>query len=210
MKGLITFDKGKKDGRKVAILRHGQTLLNREDRIRGWSNIPLDDKGIEQAQDLGIAMVEGKIELDGLITSDLLRCLQTSLEVSKMTGIPILGTTKALRPWNVGNYTGKDGPTVHKIMVQFAKKMPNEELGGGESFNQFKFRVLAGIISLLNSNRGLKIGFVSHSRGERILHSWVAEDCNENLDVDLDVFQAKGEEPATMQMLTIDCPLVLT
>lgn len=212
MKELITLlpkDK-EQEGRDIYVLRHGQTLLNKEDKIRGWNDIPLDNVGLRQAEDLGDALVTENVQLDGVYSSDLLRSVQTSLEVSKITGIPILGTSKVLRPWNVGELTGTDGTKAHKIMSDYARNHPEKDLAGGESFNIFKHRFLVGIIGLLNSNRGLKLGFVSHSRGERILHGWVAAETPSDLNIDLDVFLARGEDPATAQELKINCPLILS
>lgn len=197
-------------GREIIIIRHGQTLMNAQDVIRGWAEVPLDDVGIEQAHDLGEAMLAENVELDGIFTSDLQRSIQTSLIVSKITGIPLLGITKDLRPWDVGELTGMDGKKAHKIMTDYATNKPDEQLPGGESFNTFKHRFLGGLIARLNSNRGLKLGFTSHSRGERIAHAWVSAGCPDTLDVDLDEFLAEGEEPATAQQLSIDSSLVFT
>lgn len=211
--GLITeFEHGDAEpiGRVCAIIRHGQTKLNAADKIRGWSDVPLDAVGHEQAQELGIQMREDGIELDGLITSDLVRSVQTSLHISRETGIPILGTTKALRPWDVGSYTAQDGKMVHAIMAKAARTDPDTAIGGGESFNIFKHRILTGIIGILNSHRGLRIGLVSHSRGERILHGWVEAGCPEDLDIDLDTFLDHGVGTATAELITINCPLVLS
>jgi broad specificity phosphatase PhoE len=211
MQDLIT-EMNKKQapaGRSVYIIRHGQTKLNAEDKIRAWLDVPLDEVGIEQAQELGEAMRDEGIELDGLISSDLQRAIQTSLEVSKIAGYPLLGITKDLRPLNVGTYSGQDGKMVHKIIAEHARNNPDAEIGGGESFNTFRHRILGGIIGILNSHRGLKLGLVSHSRGERALHAWVANECDEDLELDLDVFLAKGEGTATASELQIVCPLVL-
>lgn len=210
MDKLLKQVKEPEQGRKVYILRHGQTKLNAEDKIRAWIDIPLDDVGIEQAQDLGDTFRKDGVELDGLICSDLVRAVQTGLIVSTRSGIPILGTSKALRPWDVGTYSGTDGPAAHKVMMEHAYNKPDEQVGGGESFTVFKHRVLGGIVGFLNANRGLKLGFVSHSRGERILHAWVAAGCPEDLEVDLEVFGEKGEGTATAQELVINCPLVLS
>jgi len=211
-KGLIRFDTETSNPgtRTLAIIRHGRTKMNAEDVIRGWYDIPLDKVGIQQAQDLGEEMRKEGIELDGLISSDLQRTVQTAFEVSKETGIPLIGVDKFARPWNVGDYTGKPGKEAHKVMSRYAREMPDEKLPNGESFNEFKYRFISGTIAALNKSRGLKIGVVSHSRGERILNSWVAAGCSENMDVDLDVFLSIGEEPGTCQLLEVTCSLVLS
>lgn len=211
MKGLITQLplKEQSKGRLIYIFRHGQTLLNKEDKIRGWLDIPLDEIGIEEAQDLGFAIKEAGIELDGIYTSDLIRAEQTSLEISKITGIPILGETKILRPWDVGTLSGTDGKKAHEIMSEAARHGPDKEIGGGESFNIFRHRFLVGVIGILNRHRGLKLALTSHSRGERIMHAWIAAGCPDDLSVDLDEFLARGEDTATAQELIIDCPLIL-
>lgn len=195
--------------RTVYIIRHGQTMLNAEDRIRSWLDVPLNDVGKLEAAKLGWKMRQDGVDLDGVISSDLLRSLQTSLLVSQMAGYPILATTIVLRPWNVGTFSGKEGPKVHRLMMEAARNDPDTKFPEGESFNVFKYRVLVGIIGLLNSRPGKVLGLVSHSRGERIMHAWIAKGCPENLDVDLDVFGEKGEETASMQKLKVDCPLVI-
>lgn len=209
VKGLVKLQEDQ-PGREIVIIRHGQTLFNAQDKIRGWAEVPLDEVGIEQAHDLGEAMLHENVELDGIYSSDLQRSIETSVIVSKITGIPLLGITKDLRPWDVGELTGMDGKKAHKIMAEYARKKPDERLPGGESFNTFKHRFLGGLIARLNSNRGLNLGFTSHSRGERMAHSWIAAGCPDTLEVDLDEFLAEGEEPATAQTLFIDSPLVFT
>lgn len=212
MKGLLTEIMDGTKGREVLIIRHGQTILNKENKARGWSDVPLDDVGVKQAVDLGKELQRDSIKLDGIVTSDLLRAAQTSLQISQVMGVPIIGTTKSLRPWNVGDLTGGDAKKAQKVMENYAKHRPNTQVGGssGESFNVFKHRFLVGMIAILNSNRGLTLGFTSHSRGESILHGWISAGCPETLDIDLKVFVAPAGQPATAQKLIINSPLVLS
>lgn len=208
-KGLISLDNEDYPGREVYVIRHGQTKLNAENKIRGWSDVPLDDVGQQQAIELGEALLDEHIELDGIFSSDLLRALQTTLAVSRVTGIPLLGSTKNLRPMDVGDLTGTDGKKAHDIIGEHARNAPDVKVGGGESFDVFRTRFLTGIIGILNTHRGLRLGLTSHSRGERILHAWIAAGCPDDLSVDLDEFLRKGEEPATAQQLFINSNLVL-
>lgn len=210
MKGLVQLGEIEDEGRPVLIIRHGNTHLNSGNKIRAWADVPLDDLGIEQAHDLGEAMLGEGVELDGIFSSDLQRSIQTSFIVSKVTGIPILGVTKDLRPLDVGNLTGTDGEKAHKIIAHHAEHDPDAKIGEtGESFNVFRHRFIGGFISRLNSHRGLKLGFTSHSRGERILFGWVAAGCPDDLSIDLPTFLEPGEPPATAQLLFINSNLVL-
>lgn len=206
---IITDEYVEPTGRTIAVIRHGQTKLNAENKIRGWLDVPLDKTGWNQAYELGETMHKENIELDGIITSDLLRAEQTALAVSQETGIPILGTSKCFRPFNVGDFSGEDGEKVHKMIAQKAQDAPDEEFPNGESFNQFKFRFLTGLIGHMNSNRGLQLGFVSHSRGERLLNAWIMEGCSSSLEIDMETFLDRGDETATIQLLTLDCELIL-
>src|SRR5579864_978295 len=196
--------------RTVYIIRHGQTLLNKQDKIRSWLNIPLDEQGFSEARKLGWELNRQGVQIDGLFSSDLLRSEQTTIEVAKMAGFQILGTTIGLRPWNVGSLSGTDGPTAHKVMMEHARNDPDKVIGGdGESFNIFKYRVLTCVIGLLNSHPGKVLGLVSHSRGERIIHAWAAGGSCESLGIDLDVFGERGEATASASRVEIKCSLVV-
>lgn len=209
-KGLVSMEEEESPGREIFIMRHGNTALNSKNEIRGWSNPPLDELGIEEAHNLGEAMLNDEIEADGIVSSDLMRSVQTCVIVSKITGIPLVGISKDFRPLDVGELTGTDADKAHKVIAEFAKNHPDDKIGTtGESFNVFKTRFLGGVVSLLNSNRGKRLIICSHSRGERILHAFIAEGCPDTFDVSLETFLAPGEDPATITQLFINSNLVL-
>lgn len=212
VEGYITKLKEKQEnvGRPILLCRHGETAYNIKNLIRGWRDLELTEEGIEQAHELGESIRDSGLEYDGIYVSDLLRAEQTALALSQETGIPVLGELRFLRPWNVGELTGTDGENAHKVMSELARSAPEEEIPGGESFNQFKYRYLMGMIGILNSRRGEKLIFVAHSRNERLAHAWVANKCSSDLAVDLDVFLAKGEEVASAQEILINSELVLS
>ena len=199
---MSILQKLEKHKRKCVIIRHGQTRLNVSDKIRGWSDIGLDETGFEQAEKLGRKLKNSGIDM--LIASDLTRTLQTAACISKESGIPLLATTLALRPWNVGDYTAKPGKEVHPIMMDFAENKPDENIPNGESFNSFKYRVIMGVIAFLNEYEGKTIGFVAHHRNDRILRGWYEAGCPDDLEIDFEHFSQFGIEPGTYDILEIE------
>src|SRR5579864_7540648 len=128
--------------RTVDLVRGLLTSLKIQDKLSTWLNIPLDEQRFRDARKLGWLLNRQGVQIDGLFSSDLLRSEQTTIEVAKMAGFQILGTTIGLRPWNVGSLSGTDGPTAHKVMMEHARNDPDKVIGGdGESFNIFKYRV---------------------------------------------------------------------
>jgi hypothetical protein len=43
----------------LVLLRHGESTWNRENRFTGWTDVPLSEKGIEEARDAGRLLREG-------------------------------------------------------------------------------------------------------------------------------------------------------
>ena len=61
---------------RILTIRHGQTLYNLERRYAGTIDIPLNEKGIEEAGNAAIMLKE--YELDIVITSKLKRAIHTA------------------------------------------------------------------------------------------------------------------------------------
>jgi broad specificity phosphatase PhoE len=65
----------------IYLIRHGQTEWNKIRRIQGQLDVPLNDTGIRQAQQLGGRV--SAIPLDAIYSSDLQRARQTAEEIRK-------------------------------------------------------------------------------------------------------------------------------
>ena len=68
--------------------RHGQTIWNVENKICGASDVPLTEKGIAQAKELGQRILDENIHIDEILYSPLERAAETARYVSEITGIP--------------------------------------------------------------------------------------------------------------------------
>ena len=60
----------------VTLVRHGKTDWNDTGRFQGHSDIPLNEKGLEQAR--VVAQTLAQEEFDVVVSSDLIRCRETA------------------------------------------------------------------------------------------------------------------------------------
>jgi 2,3-bisphosphoglycerate-dependent phosphoglycerate mutase len=62
---------------KLVLLRHGESIWNKEDRFTGWADVDLSDKGITEAKKAGRTLRESGYPFDVAFTSVLKRAIRT-------------------------------------------------------------------------------------------------------------------------------------
>jgi 2,3-bisphosphoglycerate-dependent phosphoglycerate mutase len=76
----------------VVLLRHGESLWNRENRFTGWYDCDLSDQGREEAARAGRLLIEGGYTFDLAFTSVLKRAIRTCnivLDTMDLMWIPV-------------------------------------------------------------------------------------------------------------------------
>ena len=63
---------------KLILLRHGQSQWNLENRFTGWEDVPLTEKGIEEAKNAGALLINNRIIVDVVFSSNLQRANKTA------------------------------------------------------------------------------------------------------------------------------------
>jgi len=69
---------------RIFVVRHGETDYNRERRMQGYREIPLNDRGIAQAARLAHRLAGEQI--DHIVCSDLRRAVMTGCIIAARTG----------------------------------------------------------------------------------------------------------------------------
>jgi len=178
--------------RKITIIRHGATALNGDrgkgERIRGWKDVPLSEEGKEEVKKTAKSLKNSGINV--LLHSDLSRAADTAAAVAEQTGAKMVPTQK-LRPWDLGHYAGQESTKVHPIMKEYAEKMPDKPVPGGESFNSFKARTFQGLREAMMTPGD--VGIVTHHRVERLIKAWQKAGEPANGDIDLKEFFKFGD-----------------
>lgn len=79
--------------KQIILLRHGQSQWNLENRFTGWTDVPLSQKGREEARMAGEAMKNAGLRPQYFFTSYLKRAihtLQIAAEAMELDYIPVL------------------------------------------------------------------------------------------------------------------------
>lgn len=143
---------------EVYLVRHGETIWNKERRYYGFSDVDLSEIGLQQAQSLGNFMKQ--ISFDKVISSPLCRAMDTAKELFDGE----IQTDIRLMEQNFGLFEGK---TYQELLSEFPKELQawnddheNYRLPEGESFLDVRIRVEA-FLSDLQKEEG-KILIVAH------------------------------------------------
>jgi len=62
---------------KLVLLRHGESVWNKENKFTGWTDVDLSEKGIQEAKESAKLLKEGGYTFDIIYTSVLKRAIRT-------------------------------------------------------------------------------------------------------------------------------------
>jgi probable phosphoglycerate mutase len=149
------------------FIRHGQTDWNIKGLKTGQQDIPLNDKGINQAHEAA-KYLQG-LGIENIISSPLLRAIQTSEVINSYLNLPLF-YEDGLKEFSSGVYEGQrveDSFTKEEWIAGFIPE-------GGESFIDFKTRVADSVNHIVeNYNNPL---IVAHSGVFWVLKKILNED----------------------------------
>lgn len=80
---------------KVVLIRHGESTWNKENRFTGWTDVPLSEKGHEEAIAAGRLLREEGFEFDEAYTSVLKRAIRTLWHVMEQMDLMWLPVTRS-------------------------------------------------------------------------------------------------------------------
>jgi ribonuclease H / adenosylcobalamin/alpha-ribazole phosphatase len=144
------------------LLRHGQTPMSVQKRYAGRSDVPLTDVGVQQAAAAAKRLASAGIGV--IVTSPLLRAVQTAQEVAAVTGAAVV-TDDGFRETDFGAW---EGLTFAEVRDRWPSEVttwladPEVAPPGGESFTDVSARVTAALRRVLTDRQGQRVLIVSH------------------------------------------------
>jgi len=147
----------------LIAVRHGETTWNRETRIQGHLDIPLNATGLVQAQRVAQALSGEAVQ--AIYTSDLSRARQTAEAIAAAVGQP-LQLDPALRERAFGTFEGHTWAEIEANWPdecrRWRQRDPDFGAPGGEVLKDFYQRCTDTIAGLAQRHPGQTIVVVAH------------------------------------------------
>ena len=136
------------------LVRHGETDWNRQHRIQGSSDIPLNETGRAQAERTGKLL--SRRNWDELYSSPLSRAFETGTILGKAVG---LGAPTALAEIAERRYGEAEGLTDRELDVRYPGTMA---VPGRESRSEVISRVMPALVRIAAAKRDRRIIITTH------------------------------------------------
>jgi broad specificity phosphatase PhoE len=154
----------------ILLVRHGETDWNRDRRVQGHTDVPLNDVGRDQAETLAAELASQPFS--AVYSSDLARALDTARILASVRSLPVT-TEPALREKSFGTW---EGLTEVEVLARFPDAHAGA-WGDGESTEEMAARVLAGLRAIVAAHPGETVLVVTHGGPMRaVLRECGAED----------------------------------
>ena len=148
---------------QLILIRHGETVWNRERRMQGHSDSPLSDTGVRQARLLADRLAQ--VEFDVLYSSDSERAHRTARGIAQATRRPIMVEPR-LRERHFGVFEGLTNNEIRDAypddFVRFESRDPEYVVPGGESALAFGARVLGCLREIAERHADSVVVAVTH------------------------------------------------
>ena len=136
-----------------AFIRHGQTDWNRDDKLQGSSDIPLNAEGRAQAHEAAGILADGGWEV--VVSSPLLRARETAQIIAKDLGLELGPSYPALVERSYGPLEGESSS-------ETMARWPHRDYPGAESLDSVVSRGLAALARIADDFRDRDVVIVAH------------------------------------------------
>ena len=156
---------------RLFLIRHAQTVWNRDRRYQGWQDSPLSEIGRSQAEAVGRALATEPLK--AVYASTLGRARDTAEAIAAHHGLPVRAED-AFREMAFGEWEGlafddckaKD-PDRYRLWADEPHRFCPP--GGGETLDDVRRRVLAGLERLRAEHDDQSVCLVAHGISARII-----------------------------------------
>ncbi len=149
---------------ELILIRHGETMWNRERRTQGFSDIELTETGFAQARMLTEALASRKLQ--AIYSSPLIRAVKTAEAIAEPHGLTIneLPGLMELNQGDVEGLTFQELRTNHRdLLDEWIKNPSHLKMPNGESMNDLQTRGWAAVEKIFHAYPEGAVAAVSHN-----------------------------------------------
>jgi 2,3-bisphosphoglycerate-dependent phosphoglycerate mutase len=147
----------------VIAIRHGETAWNVDTRIQGQLDVPLNERGRDQARRLSHAMSGER--LHAVYASDLSRAHETARALARRAGLDVV-PERRLRERGFGIFEGYTFKEIEERWPEQSQRWRQRDPAfgpeGGETLAGFYERAVSAATALAQAHPGQTIALVAH------------------------------------------------
>lgn len=154
---------------RLLLIRHGETEHNAGRLALGRADVPLNERGLAQAQALArrLHATNSYGRIDAVYASPLQRAQATASPLAEAFGLAIV-TETALIEMDIGALEGISFPEVRERYPEFMRAwlsddVADAEMPGGESLRQVQDRAWAAVQSIRERHSEETVAAVAHN-----------------------------------------------
>lgn len=155
---------------RLFLIRHGEVVRQGQKTFLGFTDLGLSSEGKKQVQTL--AEYLGEVSLDQVYASDLIRAMDSARSICQGRSLQPLALP-AFREMNMGDWDGKSWEEIKakhpELSPFYFSNLKKFHFPGGETWSQFRGRVLLGMKHLLKESQGKTILLAAHAGVNRII-----------------------------------------
>lgn len=159
----------------ILLARHGETDWNATRRVQGHTDVPLNERGREQARALAKELEDEP--LDAVYASDLLRAHETARIVAERKGLDVI-VLPELRERNFGTWEGLTD-------VEVLERYPQAHTGSwgdAETREELSGRILTALGRIAETHPDGQVLVVAHGGPLRVALRAAGADGAETID----------------------------
>ena len=155
---------------RLLLIRHGETDHNVRQLALGRADVPLNERGRQQAAALAArlaAHADRGERIDAVYSSPLRRCLETAAPLAEALDLSIQIEPRLIE-MDIGLVEGKTFAQVRDEHAQFLRvwlsdAMADEPMPGGESMREVQERAWAAVEAIRDAHPEATVALVTHN-----------------------------------------------
>lgn len=136
----------------ICLIRHGETEWNKLGRIQGTTDVPLNDRGISQAQ--ACAAHLRAEDWDVIVTSPLKRARHTAAIINENLGLPLV----EMAEFQEKHFGKAEGLTAQERYGRY----PDKNYPDQEQLDEFRSRLVSGLTQLNKQYGEKRVLVIAH------------------------------------------------